>query len=208
MSDTYKGTKISVVFDGPKCIHSRHCVLNLPQVFIANADGPWIQPDNTDVAELQRVIRNCPSGALSYRVEGEAGEPAPLVNTVRVLENGPYAINAPLDFGSGDATMRATLCRCGASTNKPFCDGSHHAANFVASGEPATLEFEALEERAGPITVDPRPDGPLHLSGNMEFIAGSGRTIDKKKDAYLCRCGASAKKPYCDGSHSKIGFKA
>jgi CDGSH-type Zn-finger protein/uncharacterized Fe-S cluster protein YjdI len=207
MSDTYTGAKISVVFDGPKCIHSRHCVLNLPQVFIANADGPWIQPDNTDVAELQRVVRNCPSGALSYTVAGEAGEPAPLVNTVRVLENGPYAICAALDFGSGDGPMRATLCRCGASSNKPFCDGSHHAANFVASGEPATLEFEALEERSGPLTVDLRPDGPLHLSGNMEIIAGSGRTVDKKKDAYLCRCGASAKKPYCDGSHSKIGFK-
>ena len=207
MADTYKGKKISVSFDGGKCIHSRHCVLNLPQVFIANAEGPWIQPDNTDVGELKRVIRNCPSGALTYRVEGQADEPAPSVNTVRILENGPYAVNAPLAFGSGDVQLRATLCRCGASANKPFCDGSHTAAGFVATGEPGTLEFEALEQRDGTVTVDLRPDGPLRLTGNMEIIAASGRTVDKKTDAFLCRCGASANKPYCDGSHTKIGFK-
>ena len=208
MTDKYQGAKVSVTFDGGKCIHSRHCVLNLPQVFIANAEGPWIQPDNTEVEELKRVIRNCPSGALSYQVEGEAEEPAPAVNTVRILENGPYAVNAPLDFSSGHGQLRATLCRCGASANKPYCDGSHKAAGFIASGEPATLEFEALEQRDGTVTVDLRPNGPLRLTGNMEIIAGSGRTVDKKTDAFLCRCGASANKPYCDGSHNRIDFKA
>jgi CDGSH-type Zn-finger protein/uncharacterized Fe-S cluster protein YjdI len=208
MADTYQGAKISVSFDGAKCIHSRHCVLNLPKVFIANAEGPWIQPDNTDVEELKRVIRNCPSGALTYQLAGEAGEPKPAVNTVRILENGPYAVNAPLDFGAGEGQLRATLCRCGASANKPFCDGSHSAAGFIASGEPATLEFEALERRDGTVTVDARPNGPIRLSGNMEIIAASGRTVDKKADAFFCRCGASANKPYCDGSHTKIGFKA
>lgn len=207
MAQAYEGEKITVHFDGKKCIHSRHCVLNLPQAFIPNAKGPWIQPDEAGVTELERVIRNCPSGALSYSATATA-EPAPLVNTVRTMENGPYAITAELDYTPCDGQTRVTLCRCGASANKPFCDGSHSGADFVATGEPATLEFDALAARAGPLTVNPRPDGPLHLAGNMELIAGSGRTVDKKTEAYLCRCGASANKPYCDGSHSKIGFKA
>ena len=86
--------------------------------------------------------------------------------------------------------------------------GEQCTAGFVATGEPGTLEFEALEQRDGTVTVDLRPDGPLRLTGNMEIIAASGRTVDKKTDAFLCRCGASANKPYCDGSHTKIGFKA
>ncbi len=58
--------------------------------------------------------------------------PSPLVNTVRVLENGPYAVRATLTINGAPAGLRATLCRCGQSKNKPYCDGSHTAAGFTA----------------------------------------------------------------------------
>jgi CDGSH-type Zn-finger protein len=48
----------------------------------------------------------------------------------------------------------------------------------------------------------------LKASGPMEVISGTGRTIDRTKEAWLCRCGASKNKPYCDGSHKAIGFAA
>ena len=54
----------------------------------------------------------------------------------------------------------------------------------------------------------PQPDGPLKLSGALELVSGTGRTINRVTEAYLCRCGASANKPYCDGSHKRIGFKS
>ncbi|MBL8330902.1 MAG: CDGSH iron-sulfur domain-containing protein [Rubrivivax sp.] len=53
---------------------------------------------------------------------------------MRIPENGPYALHAPLSVAGRDDGFRATLCRCGQSRNKPFCDLSHMAAGFVADG--------------------------------------------------------------------------
>ena len=103
---------------------------------------------------------------------------------------------------------RATLCRCGASANKPFCDGSHVRAGFGATGEPASKESEALPARNGSLAVTPAPNGPLRVQGPHEIVTGTGRTILRTNESYLCRCGASANKPYCDGSHKRIGFTA
>ncbi len=58
------------------------------------------------------------------------------------------------------------------------------------------------------MSVTPAKDGPLVVEGNLEIIAASGRRLATKSKAFMCRCGASAKKPYCDGSHKKIGFEA
>ena len=60
--------------------------------------------------------------------------------------------------------------------------------------------------RDGPLTVTPAPNGPLRVQGPLEIATGTGRTILRTTETYLCRCGASANKPYCDGSHKRIGF--
>ncbi len=203
----YAGEKITIRFDGSKCIHSRNCVLGLPNVFVANATGPWIQPDNGTVEELTAVARSCPSGAITYeRHDGGEAERAPDVNVIRVLENGPLAITAELAIEGQEPATRATLCRCGASKNKPYCDGRHKEAGFTATGEPTTEESEALDVRNGLLEITPFPDGPLGLSGNVEICAGTGRTLNRVTKTALCRCGASENKPYCDGSHRKVGF--
>ena len=136
------------------------------------------------------------------------GEQPPQVNVVRVLENGPLAFRAELRFEGGGHSLRATLCRCGASNNKPFCDGSHKSLGFSATGEPATQDSQELAQRAGMLEVIPVLDGPLHIKGSLEVVSATGRTVNRVIEAWFCRCGGSAKKPYCDGSHKRNGFKA
>jgi len=207
MADEYSGEKITIRFDGGKCIHSRNCVLGLPNVFQANVPGPWINPDNGTVEELIAVARSCPSGAITYeRHDGGDAERAPDVNVIRVLENGPLAIAADLHIEGQDPRTRATLCRCGASKNMPFCDGSHKKAEFTATGELPTEDSEPLEIRNGPLEITPYPNGPLGFSGNVEICAGTGRTLNRMTKGALCRCGHSQNKPYCDGSHTAAGF--
>ncbi len=204
-----RGKRVVIRFEGKRCIHSRHCVLGAPEVFRANVQGPWIDPDAMAAEQLVAVSENCPSGAITYeRLDGGPAEAAPPVNVARIRENGPVAIHAALQIDGHGAMFRATLCRCGASKNKPFCDGAHVATGFAATGEPETQPSEPLAVRAGTLTVTPYPDGPLGIRGPLEICSGTGRTVLRTERAALCRCGGSAKKPFCDGTHARIGFKS
>ena len=207
--ETVRGPQATIRFEAGRCIHSRHCVLERPDVFVPNVEGEWIHPERASAEEIAALAANCPSGAISCtRHDGIADEAAPLVNTVRVRENGPLALHARVSLPGGEQALRATLCRCGASAHKPFCDGSHAAAGFSATGEPKTTESKPLAVRNGPLSVAPQVDGPLKVSGAIELVSGTGRTLNRTMEAYLCRCGASANKPYCDGSHKRIGFRS
>jgi len=204
-----KGHDLTIHFEARRCIHSRHCVLEAPTVFKANTPGEWIYPDTVPVARLVEVAHRCPSGAIRYeRHDGGPAEDAPPVNVLRIRENGPYAVHGALQVAGQDDGLRATLCRCGQSQNKPYCDGSHVAAGFHASGEPATGAVEPLAVRDGPLAVTPLRDGPLQLHGNLEICAGTGRTVARVTETRLCRCGQSQNKPFCDGSHAVAGFTA
>jgi len=198
---------ITLRFDGRRCIHSRHCVLDAPNVFLANVSGPWLHPEQVTVDNCVAIAHACPSGAITYeRHDGGAQEAPPPVNVLRVRENGPYAIHAAIDLAGHGPTLRATLCRCGKSKNKPFCDNSHREAGFIASGEPATIESEPLETRDGTLHITPLADGPLQVAGNLEICSGTGRTVSRTENTRLCRCGGSANKPFCDNTHARIGF--
>lgn len=204
-----KGTEATLRFDHKKCIHARHCVLGEPTVFLANTPGDWINPDAADRERLLRVALNCPSGAI--RTTGpndEWLEPNPNVNVLRVRENGPLAVHAQLQVGDAANLHRATLCRCGQSQNKPYCDGSHVTAAFQASGEPPTIESPALAVRNGALKITPLQNGPLECHGSLEILSGTGRTVERVTQTRLCRCGHSKNKPYCDRSHVAAGFQA
>jgi CDGSH-type Zn-finger protein/uncharacterized Fe-S cluster protein YjdI len=204
---TYTGEKIDISFDGERCIHARECVTGLPGVFEANAPGDWIHPDAADPERIAALAHSCPSGAIQYRrKDGRADEGRPEVNRVKIWENGPLAFHAELAIDGEPAGYRATLCRCGASNNKPYCDGSHTAAGFTASGEPAGRELVDLDQRDGQLEITPAPDGPLLVNGPLEIMSGTGRAIERTTKTALCRCGASENKPYCDGSHRAAGF--
>jgi CDGSH-type Zn-finger protein/uncharacterized Fe-S cluster protein YjdI len=208
--DYIEGRDLTLIYEGRKCIHSRFCVTLGPKVFIANVKGPWINPDNMPTDSLVEIAHLCVSGAIRYqRKDGKPDEAAPPVNLVSVRENGPYAIRADIRLdGVPAVSYRLTLCRCGASKSKPFCDGSHNEVKFAASGEPASGKTDMLAVRDGPLAIDPQTDGPLRVRGNMEIISGTGRVVTRQTTAALCRCGASHTKPFCDGSHSRIGFRS
>ena len=204
-----RSDSIEIRFDGKRCIHSRQCVLNAPGVFLANVEGPWLHPETASAEHLVHVAQSCPSGAITYRrLDGGDEEKTPEVNMAFLRQNGPYALHADLRIEGQHPMHRATLCRCGQSKNKPFCDNSHIEAGFEATGEPETVPSDPLEERGGKLRVSPKKDGPLAIHGSLEICCGTGRTVTRVQSANLCRCGASSNKPFCDGSHARVGFKS
>lgn len=204
-----EGERLTLHYEGKRCIHARHCVTGAPTVFLANVQGPWIHPDTVSVEAAVEIAHACPSGAIRYkRKDGVPDEAPPPVNLVSIREAGPYGVRAQLRIDGAPAHYRATLCRCGASKNKPFCDSSHKEIGFTASGEPPSGKTDMLEVRDGPLNVELETDGPLSVRGNLEITAGTGRIVARLTQARLCRCGGSATKPFCDGTHARIGFRS
>lgn len=207
--ETARGQKLELSFETKRCIHARFCVTGAPNVFLANVQGPWIHPDAMEVERVVEVAHACPSGAIRYhRLDGVHDETAPPVNLASIREAGPYAFRGQLQIDGEPTGFRATLCRCGASKNKPFCDGSHHEVGFSATGEPPSGKTDMLAVRDGVLAIDPEINGPLAVRGNLEITSGTGRVVARVVTARLCRCGGSSSKPFCDGTHAKIGFKS
>jgi CDGSH-type Zn-finger protein/uncharacterized Fe-S cluster protein YjdI len=207
--ETAMGQKLALSFETRRCIHARFCVTGGPNVFLANVQGPWIHPDAMEVERVVELAHACPSGAITYqRLDGVHNELAPPVNLAAIREAGPYAFRGQLQIDGEPVGFRATLCRCGASKNKPFCDGSHHEVGFSATGEPPSGKTDMLPVRDGALAIEPEINGPLSVRGNLEITSGTGRVVARIVTARLCRCGGSANKPFCDGTHAKIGFKS
>jgi CDGSH-type Zn-finger protein/uncharacterized Fe-S cluster protein YjdI len=199
---------VRLIVDSARCIHSRNCVLARPDVFVPNVQGPWLHPELADANEIAEIAHQCPSGAIQYeRLDGGPAEQPPHRNVIRLRENGPLAIHGEFAV-AGDNRIRATLCRCGQSRRKPYCDGSHNTTHFEASGEREALAESATELSREPILIQPIADGPLVVHGAVEIVTGTGKTISRAAGPTLCRCGGSGNKPFCDGSHARVGFKA
>jgi CDGSH-type Zn-finger protein len=132
--DVYAGKRITILDNRAICSHAAFCTDELKAVFRQH-ESPWIDPDGAEVDQIIKIIRKCPSGALSYAIDGVEAEPPQRPPMVTVTDNGPYAVTGGIElmgvkFGDGASLEHYTLCRCGASKNKPFCDGSHWDAGF------------------------------------------------------------------------------
>lgn len=207
--ETVQGQDVTLTFDTARCIHARFCVTGAPRTFVANVEGEWLFPDQTAADQLAAIALACPSGAITVvRKDGGANEAAPQVNLLTLRENGPLAFRATLSINGHPDGFRATLCRCGQSKSKPYCDGSHVTAGFIATGEPETKSTDSITPRSGLLEVTPQINGPLAVSGPLEICSGTGRVVDRVTSARLCRCGGSKNKPYCDGTHVTIGFRS
>ena len=68
------------------------------------------------------------------------------------------------------------------------------------------LDGGAQEEASDETTVEPRPNGPLFVRGHVRVVGDDGAVIREDTRVALCRCGGSANKPFCDGSHRRNGF--
>ncbi|WP_296380764.1 (4Fe-4S)-binding protein [Winogradskyella sp.] len=131
----YSNGEVTVVWEAEKCIHSAICVKGLPNVFHPK-DRPWIKIDEAKTDDLVNTVKKCPSGALSFYMIDEEDKSAESLETkVEVLENGPLLVYGTLKVthkdGTEDTKNRTTaFCRCGASQNKPYCDGAHVKEDF------------------------------------------------------------------------------
>jgi CDGSH-type Zn-finger protein len=134
----YVGKRITIHDNRIICSHAAECVNNLPTVFKLNA-RPWINPDAADIEEIINTIRKCPSGALSYSLDGteHRDQDQQVKPMITVSKDGPYLISGGIEligenihWAEGASKEHYVLCRCGASNNKPFCDGMHRTINF------------------------------------------------------------------------------
>ncbi|KAB1197845.1 MULTISPECIES: CDGSH iron-sulfur domain-containing protein [Haloferax] len=207
----YEGSDVTVQYDVKRCIHARECVKGLPTVFDPD-ERPWIRPDNADADDLAAVITKCPTGALHFeRKDGGWEETPPNENTVEVSHDGPLYVRGDVEITDEDETVllsdtRIALCRCGASANKPLCDNSHLDVDFEAPGTVSEgHESDGSTDRE--LSVIPTHDGPLHVEGAFEIVGQDDGSSYHAGDAWLCRCGGSQNKPFCDNTHVKIGFR-
>ena len=208
----YIGTDVDITYSLKRCIHAEFCVKHLAQVFDKNK-RPWIDPNGSSAEEIAAVQLLCPSGALHYeRKDGGSPEPLPETNTIIVWKDGPLQFTADLSLNGTTVALaaetRATLCRCGASQNKPFCDNAHKAIGFSADEVEPLQTRPELIKTGGRLNVTAQADGPLEVEGNLELRDEAGNTLYIGTKTTLCRCGGSGKKPFCDGTHKTIGFKS
>ncbi len=131
----YSKDELTILWEPKKCIHAAVCVKELPGVYDPNSK-PWIQPENASVEELMAQINKCPSGALSYLKNETSNQNKNMKTEVELMKNGPLLVKGTIEVKSHDGTVEtkekmAAFCRCGASQNKPYCDGNHKGAGFI-----------------------------------------------------------------------------
>jgi len=131
---SYAGRRITIHDNRAICAHAGHCTGSLSAVFRMGKE-PWIDPDAAAVDAIVAAIRKCPSGALSYSIDEAQHRDEVRPPLVTVTNDGPYAVSGgvellSVEFGEHASKEHYTLCRCGASRNKPFCDGSHWRIGF------------------------------------------------------------------------------
>lgn len=209
----YPGVDLTIEYDLKRCIHAAECVNGLPQVFNPKRK-PWIDADQGSADEVAGVIQRCPSGALAFsRHDGGAEEVADESNTVTVVADGPLYARGTITLKSaaGDTISeetRVALCRCGASANKPFCDNSHNKSGFNDEGALKEIKMKPVEEATGDsLTIVLASNGPLLLEGPVTIHDAGQNSAAEGSKAALCRCGQSSNKPFCDGTHKKVGFE-
>jgi len=132
--EAYAGKRITILDNRAICAHAGYCTDELAAVF-RHRETPWIVADGASLDEIISTVRKCPSGALSYAIDGVEATPPQRAPRVTVTDDGPYAVTggielAGVEFGDGASREHYTLCRCGASNNKPFCDGTHWSVGF------------------------------------------------------------------------------
>lgn len=134
----YENEHIKISYDPNICEHAAECVKGSPAVFDIK-QKPWVNPGAGEVSDIQSTIHKCPTGALTYElsdgttldIKDQGDKPAEVV----VVANGPLRMAGKIEVKDAEGntimeTNRVSLCRCGASKNKPFCDGSHKAIGF------------------------------------------------------------------------------
>ena len=208
----YTGSSATVTWDNTLCIHVGECVRAQGELFDLDRK-PWCSPDISDDDTTLDIISRCPSGSLSVVFADSAKAEQPTAeNTITVVYGGPLLVRGDLTIEGAPAdspglNFRASLCRCGMSKNKPYCDNSHKQSDFGDAGA-ISDSGKPLEETGGPLAISLRENGPLFISGNVRIVAADGSSTWEGTKTALCRCGMSKNKPFCDGTHRAEQWQA
>ena len=135
----YTNGEVTIVWQPSVCIHSAICWKgenSLPEVFDPRVK-PWIKPEGASTEKIIAQVKQCPSGALSFYMNSEAEENKSVQSEsiVETVPNGPLLVygNIVVKDRDGNETRKnkvTAFCRCGASSNKPYCDGTHNKIGF------------------------------------------------------------------------------
>jgi uncharacterized Fe-S cluster protein YjdI/CDGSH-type Zn-finger protein len=163
MRKVYRGTDIEVSFDLDICIHIAECLRGERSVFQLDR-RPWVLPDAGEADTVADVVLRCPSGALQFRRLDGGREETHDGTTVTPIRDGPLFVVGEIEVRRDDGTVeklpRATLCRCGLSNHKPFCDNEHLKQGFKAPGMPFKIHLSPVRPRlAEPIEKSEDPRG-------------------------------------------------
>jgi len=146
----YEGEAVTVHDNRGICAHMGYCTDQLPEVWRTGTE-PWIDPDGAAGERVAEQTRRCPSGALSHSVDGVEHRDQERPPTIQVVAAGPYFVTGGVELqdterGEGASREHYTLCRCGRSKNKPFCDGTHWYVDFTDPGLDTTAAASDAEE--------------------------------------------------------------
>jgi uncharacterized Fe-S cluster protein YjdI/CDGSH-type Zn-finger protein len=162
----YGNADVEVTWEPDLCIHTGVCLRALPAVFDTSR-RPWIQVDGASAEEVMAAVAKCPTGALQARAgEGHnTHEPTREATTVRLMPNGPAIVRGPVTVTTASGavlrdTCRAALCRCGHSTNPPFCDNSHRREGWREQGSYETPTDPIVPRAPAEVATSPEDCGP------------------------------------------------
>jgi uncharacterized Fe-S cluster protein YjdI len=129
----YETEAITVTFDPARCIHAAECIRAQPAVFDSSRRR-WVRPELGTPAQIAAAVHRCPTGALHYALRLGPDEEAEAAS-IRARRHGPLYVRGAVRLETEDGVvlgedLRLALCRCGASKNQPFCDGSHREVGF------------------------------------------------------------------------------
>jgi uncharacterized Fe-S cluster protein YjdI len=135
----YSNGEVTIVWKPASCIHSTICwkqATGLPEVFNPR-EKPWIKMESSTTEKMVEQVNKCPSGALSFYYNEKADDNASIVTNTQVeaIPNGPLMVygNITVKDKDGNETNKhkvTAFCRCGHSSNKPYCDGTHVKVKF------------------------------------------------------------------------------
>ncbi|MGM0442505.1 MAG: CDGSH iron-sulfur domain-containing protein [Elusimicrobiota bacterium] len=135
----YKREDITINDNRLLCSHDGACFKNLPEVFRPE-EWRWIKPDDVSKEKIIETVKKCPSGALSYSIDGKNYKNYDRPPSVELEPSGPLNAKGYVELedersSKPEAKEHYALCRCGKSKNKPFCDGTHLPGVFDKGGD-------------------------------------------------------------------------
>ena len=130
----YSNNDLTIVWKPDVCTHSKKCWKELIQVFDPR-NRPWVNLEGATSERIKQQVRNCPSNALSLKEDIISSEENKDFTEVNCMKNGPLMVLGNVQITKPDGTLVerkkvTAFCRCGASKNKPFCDGKHNDIKF------------------------------------------------------------------------------